>query len=106
MMHKSAKESILYLEENPSEARDILNKHGIDINDATNGVYLPTKNNASTNGVIHNGRHPKSYNEKINDLLDRANKRGGKKEVLKELNNIKNKLSNAPPNSNWRSVLW
>lgn len=87
-------------------ARDILAKHGIDINDAINGVYLPTKNNTSLNqGIEHNGRHPKSYAETVNDLIRNADTRGGKKEVINELNDIKNKLQNAPRNSNWGNIL-
>lgn len=88
------------------DARDILNKYGIDINDAINGVYLPTpKDNTATIGIEHNGRHPLSYAEKVNDLIQKADQLGGRQAVINELNNIKNKLTNAPRNTNWRNVL-
>ena len=91
---------------NAQDARDILNKHGIDINSELNGVYLPTLNNTTaTQGIEHNGRHPKIYSEKINDLITDANIRGGKQEVLNELINIKNTLQNSPKNTNWSNVL-
>ncbi|NCP98231.1 hypothetical protein GW796_00600 [archaeon] len=88
------------------DARDILERYGIDINDAVNGVYLPTsKNNNGIQGIEHNGRHPQSYAEKVNNLIKDADKSGGKQAFLNELDNIKNKLQNAPRNSNWRNVL-
>lgn len=87
-------------------ARDILEKYGIDINDAVNGVYLPnSKNNNAIQGIEHNGRHPQSYAEKVNDLIKKADTKGGKQEVIKTLNDIKNKLQNAPRNSSWGKVL-
>ncbi|MBI0275730.1 AHH domain-containing protein [Hafnia alvei] len=60
-------------------ARDILNKHGIDINGADNGVFLPNRHNTDDLlGIEHNGRHP---NEHISDILrriERADSEGGK----------------------------
>ncbi len=88
------------------DARDILSDYGIGINDAINGVYLPRpKAKKSTNGIEHNGRHPREYAETINNLIIDADSRGGKEEVIKTLNDIKNKLKNAPRNGNWRNVL-
>ncbi len=87
-------------------ARDILEKYGININDTVNGVYLPNSNNNNgTQGIEHNGRHPQSYAEKVNKLITDAEQSGGKQEVLNKLNDIKNKLQNAPRNSDWRNVL-
>ncbi len=87
-------------------ARDILEKYDIDINDSINGVYLPTKSNVDLNqGIQHNGRHPKSYSTQVNELIKDADKNGGKQEVLSQLNDIKNKLENAPRNIDWRNVL-
>jgi hypothetical protein len=88
------------------KARDILEKYGIDINNAVNGVYLPnSKNNNGIQGIEHNGRHPQSYAKKVNELIEKADTQGGKQEVIKTLTDIKNKLQNAPRNTNWRNVL-
>jgi hypothetical protein len=88
------------------DARDILKKYGIDINDAINGVYLPTsKNNNTTQGIEHNGRHPQSYATQVNDLIKDADTNGGKQEVIKTLNDIRSKLRNAPRNSKWGNIL-
>lgn len=87
-------------------ARDILSLYGIDINDAINGVYLPTyRDKTSTQGIEHNGRHPESYSEKISILIEDAHNIGGKNGVLNKLKDIKNKLENAQRNSDWRKIL-
>jgi hypothetical protein len=88
------------------DARNILTGYGIDINDAVNGVYLPTpKDITATQGIEHNGRHPKYYAQTVNDLIKSADKRGGQQAVLNELNDIKDKLQKAKRDTDWRNVL-
>lgn len=102
----AAHHAIPATEPGAQNARDILNKYGIDINDAVNGVYLPTpKDKTATQGIEHNGRHPLSYAERVNRLIIDADNIGGKQSVLNKLNDIKNNLKNAPRNTNWRNVL-
>lgn len=88
------------------DARDIMNKYGIDINGADNGVFLPTKNNGGIDpGITHNGRHPKKYVIKINDRIVAVDKIGGKQAVEKELNNLRNELERAAKNDKWENVI-
>ena len=87
-------------------ARDILNKHKIDINGVKNGVFLPTnKNNNGMLGIEHNGRHPDDYIKAVNKRIVDADRLGGKDAVLKELENIKNILANADRNASWYTIL-
>lgn len=86
-------------------AREILNKYGIHFNSELNGVYLPTpKDKVATQGVEHNGRHPKLYVDKVTQLIQIADL-GGKAEVLNTLAKIKYQLSTAPKNSDWGQIL-
>ena len=63
-------------------ARKILQKHGIDVHDPTaNGVWLPEK--------YHGEMHTDKYYEDLEERLRVADKRGGKEEVLNELDRIK-----------------
>ena len=51
-------------------AREILNKYGIEYNSASNGVFLPYKENKFvTNETIHNGSHITDYYEYVNSTL-------------------------------------
>jgi len=87
-------------------ARDILNKHGIDINGANNGVFLPNRNNTdSLSGILHNGKHPDDYISAINRRIENADIRGGKQEVINELGGINDILSGADRNSSWYTIL-
>ncbi len=88
-----------------AQARAILAAHGIQLNDAENGVYLPTPNAVVANGIIHNGRHPSEYIDAVNQAIYNADQRGGKAEVLNELNKIRGILQNAPNTTDWRNVL-
>ncbi|MFK0092372.1 RHS repeat-associated core domain-containing protein [Pseudomonas sp. NPDC090592] len=86
-------------------ARDILNKYGL-LNKNENGVFLPDKrNNGSTSGILHNGRHPNKYIDEINRRIIAADKIGGKSKVIDELDKIKNTLQTANRNADWRNVL-
>ncbi|EOT8214739.1 RHS repeat-associated core domain-containing protein [Escherichia albertii] len=87
-------------------ARDILNKHGIDINGPDNGVFLPNRNNTDgISGVLHNGKHPDDYISAINERIRNADKLGGKQEVINELGRINDILSGANRNSSWYTIL-
>uniref|UniRef100_UPI0009DC16A9 RHS repeat-associated core domain-containing protein n=1 Tax=Chitinilyticum litopenaei TaxID=1121276 RepID=UPI0009DC16A9 len=85
----------------------ILKKHGIGVDDAANGVFLPNRGNTdlSTPGILHNGRHPNKYIEAVNKRLHKADVKGGKQAVLNELNAIRTELLNASRNAKWKDVL-
>lgn len=72
-----------------------------------NGVFLPNRNNVDPTvpGILHNGRHPDAYIDKVNQRLMDADIRGGKQAVLDELNAIRDILQNAPRNTGWGDVL-
>lgn len=90
-----------------TDAHDILRKHDIGINDAVNGVFLPTYKNTDSaiSGILHSGVHPKDYLSAINSRIRDADVFGGKQAVLDELDNIRNILGNANRNSDWRTIL-
>lgn len=90
-------------DKNAQNARDILKKHGIDINDAINGVFLPTDVSNSNGEIVHKGRHPVEYSKEINRIINNADA-DGKKEVELKLNEIKNSLLNSNAQS-WFNIL-
>lgn len=56
--------------ESAVQARQILADAGIDINEAANGVFLPSKTAGIDLGkAIHSGRHPEAYSIKVRDRL-------------------------------------
>ena len=75
------------------QARSILAKFGIGINDAANGVFLPANRNSVnfTGAVVHSTLHTTEYYDRINELLGNCTSR---KEVLDTLKLIGEKLSN------------
>ncbi|MBR8061020.1 RHS repeat-associated core domain-containing protein [Burkholderia dolosa] len=86
-------------------ARAILAKHGIDVDSELNGVFLPNRNNTDgLGGILHNGKHPNAYFQKINQLLQDADL-GGKQAVLDQLQTIRETLQNASRDMPWKSVL-
>jgi len=88
-------------------ARDILNKHNIDINSAENGVFLPNRNNIDTSvpGILHNGRHPNSYIDLVNSRVNVADQMGGKQGVLNELSLLNHELLASPRDASWQTVI-
>lgn len=86
-------------------ARLILLKYGIDINDAVNGVYLPTTNTSSQSGIKHNGKHPDDYVKFVTTDIINADMIGGEAAVRLRLSQLRDKLSNAQRNDNWSTVL-
>lgn len=72
-----------------AEARAILQKYGIDINDASNGTFLPTVKNVAE-GAYHPSLHTNVYYDKVNKLLSEAT---CKEDVLDILEFIDDELS-------------
>ena len=65
-------------------AREILTKFGIDINNASNGVFLPTQRNV-VNSAYHPSLHSTEYYEKVDDMLSAATNREEAIEILHEI---------------------
>lgn len=74
-------------------------------NNAINGAYLPTKSNSRQSGIIHNGRHPDLYVEKVNAMIIAANRTGGLQAVTNTLDNIRQALQNPPIGATWDNIL-
>jgi hypothetical protein len=73
------------------ESQDILKKHGIDIDDANNGVYLSHgKRNPPAN--YHNEIHTQKYAINVRDRLKKADKAAGKDGVLRELDKMRTEM--------------
>ena len=73
--------------------RSILSKHGIDIDDAVNGIYLKHMDpNSIQPGAYHRVIHTKIYFENVANRLEIADLIGGKNGVLDELDNIAGNL--------------
>lgn len=76
-------------------ARAILAKYDIDVDSELNGVFLPNRNNSDDlAGILHNGKHPNTYFQKVNQLIQNADL-GGKQAVLDQLQTIRETLQNA-----------
>ncbi|MBC5623762.1 RHS repeat-associated core domain-containing protein, partial [Butyricimonas hominis] len=75
-------------------AKDILDKHKIDIDSYVNGVFLPNNRNSSAPGLLHTGRHTNDYIERVNAEIVAADLAGGKDAVLKQLDQIRKMLLN------------
>ena len=71
-------------------ARDILEKFKVDINNAVNGVFLPTTKD-TTESTYHPSLHTNKYYDKVNNLLNKAT---SKDDVLDILDDISAALSN------------
>jgi RHS repeat-associated protein len=71
-----------------AEARAILQKYGVDINDANNGVFLPTIKDLSE-GAYHPSLHTNAYYNEVNKQLLKAT---SKDDVLSILDDIKEQL--------------
>ncbi|MBQ7888382.1 MAG: AHH domain-containing protein [Erysipelotrichaceae bacterium] len=73
-----------------AEARAILLKYSVDINDAANGTFLPTIKDG-LEGAYHPSLHTNAYYDKVNKLLSEAT---CKEDVLDILEYIGDELSN------------
>lgn len=69
------------------ESRNILRRVGIDINDATNGVFLPaTKTSANPTGAsIHSTLHTDDYYSAVTTMLEQATTRKQVESVLQRI---------------------
>jgi hypothetical protein len=74
-----------------AEARRILTRFGIDINDAHNGVFLPDTPSSAAPGLYHRTLHTHVYFEEVNARLSQATSR---QDVLDILNDIRTELLN------------
>ena len=59
-----------------NDARDIMAKYGINLNDAVNGVYLPHKSDNYIGGMYHPKIHTKGYALEVRDRLQEAEAAG------------------------------
>ncbi len=66
------------------EARAILQKYGVDINDASNGVFLPTVKDVA-DSAYHPSLHTDAYYRKVTDLLSGANSKGDVLDILDDI---------------------
>ena len=73
------------------ETRKILEKCGIDINDARNGILLPMHSKSIFKGSLH-GNHIREYDEIVYKKISEAYKKAGGKGVEEALENIKKDL--------------
>ena len=82
-----------HMDPNAIKARSILSKHGIDIDDAANGIYLKHMDpNSIQPGAYHRVIHTKICFENVANRLEIADLIGGKNGVLDELDNIAGNL--------------
>ena len=71
-----------------AKSREILEKFGIDINDAANGVFLPNEKNVSK-AIYHPMLNTNKYNDNVYEMLSKAKTR---EEAIGILDKIRNKL--------------
>ncbi|MGB0902525.1 DUF6531 domain-containing protein [Halocynthiibacter sp.] len=87
-------------------ARQILAKHGIPLDSADNGVWLPGKvGQTATPGILHNTSHPGAYSADVSGILSNADAFGGKQAVLTSLDRIRNTLSHSATDADWSNIL-
>lgn len=74
-----------------AEARAVLQRYGIDINDAGNGVFLPGRMTSPnpTGAAVHSRIHTNAYYAEVNSLLGQATTRG---EALDALAYVRSQL--------------
>lgn len=80
-----------------AQSQAILKKHGIDINGADNGVYLPhtrtsPNNTGNPNASVHLPVHTTTYHRTVYARLRQADARGGKAAVERALRQIRREL--------------
>jgi hypothetical protein len=71
------------------EARGILKRFDIDVNNAANGVYLPSIFDDEVKAAYHGTLHTEAYSKEV---LSRLKERQSKEEVLLTLNEIRKQL--------------
>ena len=80
--------------ERAKPAKDVLSKHGIDIDSHKNGVFLPDGPGSNAPGHMHTGRHTNDYVDRVNQDIVNADRLGGKAAVEKQLESIREQLLN------------
>ena len=70
-----------------AESRKILQRFDIDINDATNGVFLPATRASPnpTGAAVHSTLHTKSYYKGVHELLKKARTRAEAENILQQI---------------------
>ena len=71
------------------QSRALLDKFGIKVNDAVNGVFLPDSNDSSAPGANHRQLHTKKYYDAVLDRLQQAQ---SKQDAIEVLNGIRDQL--------------
>ncbi|MDR0594727.1 MAG: AHH domain-containing protein [Bifidobacteriaceae bacterium] len=73
---------------NAQEGRDVLDRFGIDINDAGNGVFLPRFKSSPnpTGAAVHSTLHTNRYFDAVDSLISKA---GSRQEALSALGQIR-----------------
>ncbi len=74
-----------------SKSREILKKFGIGINDAENGVLLPSDANSIFSGALHNTSHSEKYSEFVYSKIKNVKSR---EELIVRLTEVKKMLVN------------
>jgi hypothetical protein len=81
----------------------LLQRRNIDINSPMNGVYLPGCN-STMKGAVHCGLHTEAYAKMVEMRLLAADARGGRDEILIELDDIRRDLMSGLISLNSRGV--
>lgn len=70
-----------------AKARDVLQRFGIGINDAVNGLFLPTMRSSPnpSGAAVHSTLHTKRYYNTVNQILDVARTRAEVEAILRAL---------------------
>ena len=73
-----------------ADARDVLRRFGIGINDAVNGVFLPATRTSPnpTGAAVHSTLHTKRYYETVDKMLRPAKTRAEVEAILREIGRI------------------
>lgn len=66
------------------QAREILQKYGVDVNAADNGVFLPT-NKGISNSAYHPSLHTDSYYRKVTEQLSQATSKQDVQDILADI---------------------
>lgn len=83
----SAHHIVASTSKNATAARGVLAKYRIDVNDAANGVYLPTKSTSANpnNMSVHAKIHTEKYFKYVNELMGGARNRSEAIDVLSHI---------------------
>lgn len=91
-------------------AKRILEKYGIDINDPMNGIFLPSSGESGLRGTVHNGGHTQTYYNYIEQLFSNCKNRDECYDILDKVktNLYKGKIqlyNNQRINGIWRNKI-